>query len=85
MRLAIAIAIICIIALTGCQKEVKQYHNGKLVYEGTVDHKGLPEGTGKLYDSQTGNVIFEGLFRNGLMFKGTKYDKNGENPQPYQE
>jgi hypothetical protein len=85
MRLAIAIAIICIIALTGCQKEVKQYHNGKLVYEGTVDHKGLPEGTGKLYDSQTGKVIFEGLFRNGLMFKGTKYDKNGENPQPYQE
>ncbi|MCM2531357.1 hypothetical protein NDK43_01700 [Neobacillus pocheonensis] len=85
MRLALTIAIICTIALTGCQKEVKQYQNGKLVYEGAVDNNGVREGTGKLYDTQTGKVVFEGLFRNGLMLKGTMYDKNGENPHPYQE
>ncbi|MGZ4159418.1 MAG: hypothetical protein ACXVNF_01280 [Neobacillus sp.] len=84
MRFALTIATICMIALTGCQKEVKQYEHGKLVYEGTVDSKGVRE-TGKLYDSKTGKLSFEGLFRNGLMFKGTLYDKNGKNPHPYQE
>ncbi|MCQ6282702.1 hypothetical protein [Bacillus sp. EB600] len=84
MKKAIIIAIISILALTGCQKEVKQYKNGKLVFEGTVDANGLPE-KGKLYDSQTGKIAFEGIFRNGLMLKGTLYDKNGKNPRSYQE
>jgi hypothetical protein len=84
MRSGLVIIIICIIALTGCQKEVKQYQNGKLVYEGTLDSNGMRE-NGKLYDSRTGKEIFEGLFRNGIMFKGTIFDKNGKNPQSYQE
>jgi antitoxin component YwqK of YwqJK toxin-antitoxin module len=85
MKFALTLIMICMIALTGCQKEVKQYHNGKLVYEGTVNQDGLPEGTGKLYDSKTGKLTFKGLFRNGIMFKGTQYDKNGENPHLYEE
>lgn len=84
MRRAIIIAIICILSLTGCQKEVKKYRNGKLVFEGTVDSNGLPQ-KGTLYDSKTGKETFEGAFRNGLMFKGTVFDKNGKNPHPYKE
>ncbi|MDP4084027.1 MAG: hypothetical protein Q8934_05350 [Bacillota bacterium] len=84
MKKAVVIALISMLVLTGCQKEIKQYQNGKLVFVGTVDSQGLRE-KGKLYDSKTGKVIFDGLFRNGLMFKGTLYDKNGQNPHPYQE
>ncbi|XJZ27251.1 hypothetical protein ACF5W4_18375 [Bacillota bacterium Lsc_1132] len=84
MRIVIVIAILGMLTLTGCQKDVKQYDNGKLIFEGTLDQNGLRE-KGKLYDSKTGKEIFEGLFRNGLMYKGTLYDKNGENPHPYQE
>jgi hypothetical protein len=84
MRRAFILVLISIMALTGCQNDVKQYHNGKLYFEGTVDHNGLPV-KGKLYDYKTGKKAFEGLFRNGIMYKGTVYDKNGENPHPYQE
>lgn len=85
MKLKLIIAIMGILVLTtGCQKEVKQYDHGKLVYEGTVDSKGMRE-EGKLYDPDTGKVIFDGLFRNNLMFKGTVYDKDGKNPHPYEE
>ncbi|MDR4947722.1 hypothetical protein [Neobacillus cucumis] len=85
MRSFLTIIIICVMMLAGCQKEVKQYQNGKLVYEGTVNSKGVREGAGKLYDPETGKVIFKGMFRNGLELKGTMYDKNGENPTPYEE
>ncbi|MGG5254426.1 hypothetical protein ACQYAD_13105 [Neobacillus sp. SM06] len=85
MRIVIAIAMVVMILLTGCQqKEVKQYQNGKLIFEGTLDQNGQRE-KGKLYDSKTGKVEFDGLFRNGLMYKGTLYDKNGKNPRPYEE
>ncbi|MED3561643.1 hypothetical protein [Bacillus xiapuensis] len=85
MRTFFAIFIICILALTGCQKEVKQYEKGKLIYEGTVNSRGDRDGSGKLYDPETGKVIFDGMFRNGLKLKGTMYDKNGRNPHPYEE
>lgn len=84
MRIAIVLVIIGMITLTGCQQEVKQYHDGKLIFQGTVDKNGKPE-EGKLFDPKTGKETFEGLFRNGLMFKGTLYDKNGKHPHPYQE
>lgn len=84
MKKALLIAIISILTLTGCQKEVKQYQNGKLVFEGTVDSQGLRE-KGKLYDLKTGKITFDGYFRNGLIYKGTVFDKNGKNPHQYQE
>ncbi len=85
MRIVAIIAMISMLALSGCQQEdVKQYQNGKLIYEGTLDQNGQRE-KGKLYDSKTGKIVFDGLFRNGLMYKGTLYDKNGKNPRPYEE
>jgi hypothetical protein len=84
MRIAVVLVLLSMLALTGCQQEVKQYENGKLVFEGTVDANGMRE-TGKLFDPDTGKETFDGLFRNGLMFKGTLYDKNGKHPHRYQE
>ncbi|MDQ6601068.1 hypothetical protein [Bacillus salipaludis] len=85
MRTFFAILIICFMALAGCQKEVKQYENVKLVYEGGVNSNGVKEGSGKLYEPVTGKVIFNGMFKNGLKLIGTMYDKNGKNPHPYEE
>ena len=85
MRTFTTILIICFMVLAGCQKEVKQYENGKLIYDGTVNNKGDKDGSGKLYDPKTGKVVFQGMFRNGLKLKGTMYDKNGENPHSYEE
>lgn len=63
----------------------KEYStNGVLIYEGEF-HANEPNGKGVQYDPQTGKKTFDGLFRNGLMLKGTMYDKNGKNPLPYQE
>jgi hypothetical protein len=84
MRIVIALIIISLLTLTGCQQEVKQYDHGKLVFQGTVDKSGVRE-KGKLFNPKTGKVIFDGVFRNGLMFKGTLYNKNGKHPHPYQE
>jgi hypothetical protein len=84
MRIVVLLVTISLLTLTGCQQDVKQYENGKLVFEGTVDQNGVRE-KGKLYDPKTGKEIFEGAFRNGLMFKGTLFDKNGKHPHPYQE
>lgn len=58
MRKAIIIAIISILTLTGCQKEVKKYQNGKLVFDGVLDSNGLPE-KGKVYDPHTGKETFD--------------------------
>jgi hypothetical protein len=84
MRKVVVLVIISLFALTGCQQEIKQYDHGKLVFEGTVGQNGARE-KGKLFDPKTGKVTFDGVFRNGLMFKGTLYDKNGKHPHPYQE
>ncbi|WP_026692327.1 hypothetical protein [Peribacillus kribbensis] len=85
MRTFLAIFIIMMMMLAGCQKVVKQYQNGKLVYEGSVNSQGVRVGPGKLYDPDTGKVIFEGFFTNGLKLKGTTYDKNGKNPHPFEQ
>jgi hypothetical protein len=84
MRIVVTLIILSLLTLTGCQQEVKQYDHGKLVFQGTVDKNGVRE-KGKQFDPKTGKIIFDGAFRNGLMFKGTLYDKNGKHPHPYQE
>ena len=58
----------------GKGREYYDYSGGtKLIYEGEYLN-GYRNGKGKEYDSYTGNLIFEGMFKNGLNWTGKGYD-----------
>lgn len=62
-----------LLLMYGCNREVQQFRDGELKYEGTVNSEGIREGQGKWY--QNGILIYEGEYKddypNG---KGIRYD-----------
>ena len=47
----------------------KEYYKGKLIFEGQYKD-GLKNGPGKKYDDEKGNLLFEGIYLNGVEWEG---------------
>lgn len=59
--ITICLSIGLMLLLSGCNKEVEQFRDGELKYQGTVNSDGIREGKGKWY--QNGVLVYEGEYK----------------------